>query len=69
LLRSKDISREKKVKAVTEVYNSLQIKEIVQKKIQELNKKALDYLNKVSVLEDKKSELKKLASKLITRDN
>lgn len=69
LLISNDIDREEKVTAVTEIYNSLKIKEIVQKRIQELNEKAFDYLNQVSVLDTKKIELKKLAEKLINRIN
>lgn len=69
LLISNDIDREEKITAVTTIYNSLKIKEIVQKRIQELNDKALDYLNRVSVLDNKKIELKKLAEKLINRIN
>lgn len=69
LLISNDIDREEKVTAVTTIYNSLKIKEIVQKRIQKLNEIALDYLNQVSVLDTKKSELKKLAEKLINRIN
>lgn len=69
LLISNDIDREEKVTAVTAIYNSLKIKEIVQKRIQKLNEIALDYLNQVSVLDTKKSELKKLAEKLINRIN
>ncbi|NOQ27004.1 MAG: polyprenyl synthetase family protein [Bacteroidales bacterium] len=69
LLISNDIDREEKIIAVTTIYNSLKIKEIVQKRIQELNDKALDYLNQVSVLDNKKIELKKLAEKLINRIN
>lgn len=69
LLTSNNIDREEKVKAVTEIYNSLKIKEIVQKRIQELNGKALGFLNQVSVLDNKKSELKMLVEKLINRIN
>jgi geranylgeranyl diphosphate synthase type II len=69
LLISNDIDREEKVTAVTTIYNSLKIKEIVQKRIQELNEKAVDYLNQVSVPSHKKSELKMLAEKLINRIN
>lgn len=69
LLTSNNIDREEKITAVTTIYNSLKIKEIVQKRIQELNGKALDYLNQVSVLDNKKIELKMLAEKLINRIN
>ncbi len=69
LLFSKDLERDKKLAAVTDIYNRLNIRNIVQNKIEELNQKALDYLNRVSVDEYKKSELKKLAEKLINRIN
>jgi geranylgeranyl diphosphate synthase type II len=69
LLLLKDLGRDKKVAAVTEIYNRLNIRNIVQNRIEELNQKALDYLSRVSVEEYKKSELKKLAEKLIKRIN
>lgn len=69
LLTAKNIEREKKVLSVTEIYNNLDIRNIVQNRIQELNKKAADFLDKVSVIENKKSELKKLTEKLINRIN
>lgn len=69
LLRSDDMDRETKVSSVKNIYNKLGIHNIVKKKIEDLNQKALNYLEKVSVDEDKKSELKKLAKQLIGRIN
>ncbi len=67
-LNQKEFDRDNKVKAVTEIYDKLNIRELVKGKIEELNKRALDYLAEVSVDENKKSELKKLAESLIKRD-
>ncbi len=68
-LNMKNFDRDMKVQAVTGIFDKLNIKEIVQGRIQELNEKAFDYLDKVSVLENKKSELKELTNKLVNRIN
>ncbi len=67
LLNSNVYSREEKISIVTNIYDKLNIKQIVQAKINELNQIALDYLNKTEVPDHKKSELKKLADKLLNR--
>ncbi len=67
-LNQKEFDRDNKVKAVTEIYDKLNIRELVKGEIEELNQRALDYLAEVSVDENKKSELKKLAESLIKRD-
>lgn len=69
LLNSKSIERETKVNAVKEIYNKLNILDLVKKRIEDLNQQAIAYLAKVSVDENKKSELKQLAEKLIHRIN
>lgn len=69
LLNSKFIERENKVSAVKAIYDNLNISSTVQKRIVDLNQQALDYLDKVSVRNSKKSELKKLAEKLVHRIN
>ena len=51
------------------MYNKLNIKEVVQKRILEFTEIALDQLDKVSVENSKKMELKNLAGKLINRAN
>jgi len=69
LLKSSQVSRETKVAEVTAIYNSLDIKNTVKNKIAEFNHIALNHLNRVSVEENKKSELIKLAHQLIQRNN
>ncbi|MFC2103844.1 polyprenyl synthetase family protein [Bacteroidota bacterium] len=69
LLLLENLERETKVSAVTNIYNKLNIREIVKQKIMELNQKSFNILEQVSVEENKKSELKKLADKLINRIN
>lgn len=69
LLQSKHIDRDTKVASVTENYNKLNIRGLVENKIKELNQKAEDFLNQVSVSEQKKSELKILSNNLIKRVN
>lgn len=69
LLSDKDIDRDKKISEVTNLYNKLNIKEVVQKRILEFTEIALDQLDKVSVENSKKMELKNLAGKLINRAN
>lgn len=68
-LNDKNYLREEKIKAITLVYNALNIKNITQNKIQEYHKKALGFLNKVNVSDDRKMELKKLTENLIQREN
>ena len=67
LLLDKNIENEKKINAVTQIYDKINIKEIVENRIKQLNKDALVLLEKVSAEKDKKSELKKLTEKLINR--
>ncbi|MFC2151291.1 polyprenyl synthetase family protein [Bacteroidota bacterium] len=69
LLLLENLERETKISAVTNIYNKLNIREIVKQKIMELNQKSFNILEQVSVEENKKSELKKLADKLINRIN
>jgi len=69
LLLDSSISRNEKVKLVTEIYNKLNIKEIVQKRILEFTQNALNLIDQVDVDNSKKTELKNLAGKLINRTN
>ncbi len=62
-------NRESKVSAVMEIYNKLNIKELVNTEISQLNKKAKSFLNLVAVHEAKKQELMSLSEKLISRVN
>lgn len=67
LITQKEFNRDEKVKKVTQIYDQLKIKEVVQKQITDLNTKAFQFLSQVQVQDDKKSELKKLADKLLNR--
>lgn len=69
LIHLEKFDRETKVSKVTQVYNDLNIKELVVAEISKLNKNAHDYLDKVSVPDQKKEELKALSVKLIQRVN
>lgn len=69
LILEKEFNRDDKVRDVTEIYNKLGIKELVQHRILEYTEKALDQLDQVRVDNSKKMELKNLAGKLINRAN
>jgi geranylgeranyl diphosphate synthase type II len=69
LLIDNNIDRNQKVKLVTEIYNKLSIKEIVQERILEYTQNALNQIDQVDVENGKKTELKNLAGKLINRTN
>ena len=67
LLSNKNIENEKKINDVTQIYNRINIKQIVETRIEKLNQEALSYLEKVNVNKDRKQELQNLADKLINR--
>jgi geranylgeranyl diphosphate synthase type II len=56
-----------KIAAVTSLYNQLGVKTICEDKMQFFYRKAIANLGKVTVLENKKQELRKLAEKLMLR--
>lgn len=58
---------EEKVKAVTALYNAIGIPELAQKKVEELFEQSLLSLDKVSVSEPQKTELRTFANKLLGR--
>ncbi|HOO19003.1 MAG TPA: polyprenyl synthetase family protein [Paludibacteraceae bacterium] len=59
---------EEKVKAITDVYNQLGIKEICENEIQFFSDKALEKLHQISVPKNKKSELLRLTRQLVLRN-
>jgi geranylgeranyl diphosphate synthase type II len=69
LILSENFERETKVSKVTQIYNDLNIKELVAAEISKLNKKAYNYLEQVSVPDSNKEELKRLSEQLIKRVN
>jgi geranylgeranyl diphosphate synthase, type II len=58
---------DEKIKAITSLYDQLGVKAICEDKMQFFYSKAVANLEKVSVLENKKQELRKLAEKLMFR--
>lgn len=58
-----------KIQAVTALYNKLNVKKICEDKMQFFLDKAIAHLNRVQVEQQKKVELKKLAEKLMSRDD
>jgi geranylgeranyl diphosphate synthase type II len=60
---------EKKIQAVTSIYNRLNIRTICEDKMDDFYTKAIAKLLKVSVLENKKQELRNLAEKLMVRND
>lgn len=59
---------EAKVKEVTEIYNSLGIKEIAEQKITCLHQEALQHLQACSVSDERKKTLQNIAQTLLNRD-
>ena len=64
----KEFDRDAKIRAVTEIYNILNIKELTKSRIIELFKEAQLSLDKVSVSMEKKRELGEFATLLMTRE-
>jgi len=64
---SDEILSELKIKSVTEIYEKLEIKSICEEKMHDFYTKAIAKLEKVSVFENKKQELRKLAERLMFR--
>lgn len=60
---------EEKIEAVTSVYNQLGVKQICEDKMLLFYTQAVANLEKVSVLENNKQELRKLAEKLMSRND
>lgn len=66
-MNKETVVEEEKIKAVTDIYNRLGLKEKSEKLINDYCNKAMDCLDKVSVAKERKEELHKLAITLISR--
>ncbi|MDL2305194.1 polyprenyl synthetase family protein [Bacteroides sp. OttesenSCG-928-D19] len=64
-----DFNAEKKISAIIELYNQLNIKTACEQKIQEYYQKATEILNKVSVEAERKAELQNMIFNLMYREN
>jgi geranylgeranyl diphosphate synthase type II len=67
-LTSKKFDPEEKIKAVTDIFNTLDIKNIVENKIHEYYEKAVASLKEVNRADERKAELYNFASFLLNRD-
>lgn len=66
-LNAKQFQKAEKIRAVTDIYNQLKVKELSQQKMQEFYNDAMRALQSVTVADDKKAELKMFAKKLMSR--
>lgn len=66
---SDDSLSDDKIFAVTSLYNKLGVRTICEEKMNEFYTKAVANLQKVSVFDDKKQELRKIAEKLMFRND
>lgn len=65
---TKKFNPTEKIKAITEIFIKLNIKEITQEQINEYYKKGLRFFEKIKVKEEKKIHLKNFVESLINRD-
>jgi geranylgeranyl diphosphate synthase type II len=68
-IEAKEFDRNEKVKAVTELYNEIGIRELCEQKIEEYYQKSLVYLAKVNLPEERKAELKAYAAEMMKRQS
>ena len=68
-IAAKDFDRNEKVKAVTKLYDEIGIRQLCERKMDEYYDRALEYLAKVNVAEERKKELKAYAAEMMTRQS
>ena len=68
-IAAKNFDRNEKVKAVTKLYDEIGIRELCERKMDECYNRALEYLAKVKVSEERKKELKAYAAEMMTRQS
>ena len=66
---AKGFDRNEKVKAVTELYNEIGIRELCEQKIEEYYQESLVYLAKINLPEERKAELKAYAAEMMKRQS
>ena len=64
-----EFDRNEKVKAVTELYNEIGIRELCEQKIEEYYQESLVYLAKVALPDERKTELKAYAADIMKRQS
>lgn len=67
-LEKKEFDQKEKIDAVTEIYNQLKIKEIVEKKIETYFQQALNICNDISLSIEKKDRLVSLSNNMLKRE-
>ena len=68
-IAAKDFDRNEKVKAVTKLYDEIGIRQLCERKMDEYYNRALEYLAKVKVSEERKKEIKAYAAEMMTRQS
>ena len=68
-LENKNIPDDEKIVSVTDLFKKLNVDKICENELEKYYSLAINYLNKISVEEEKKNELKNLAEKLKVRNN
>ena len=66
---AEEFDRNEKVKAVTELYNEIGIRELCEQKIEEYYQESLVYLAKINLPEERKAELKAYAAEMMKRQS
>ena len=66
---AKEFDRNEKVKAVTELYNEIGIRELCEQKIEEYYQESQVYLAKICIPEERKAELKAYAAEMMKRQS
>ena len=66
---AKEFDRNEKVKAVTELYNEIGIRELCEQKIEAYYQESLVYLAKINLPEERKAELKAYAAEMMKRQS
>lgn len=68
-IQKKEFKTEIKVKAITDIYNELNIKKITENCINDFYQSALDIWEKIDVEKERKAELLELAKMIMSRDH
>ena len=66
---AEEFDRNEKVKAVTELYNEIGIRELCEQKIEAYYQESLVYLAKINLSEERKAELKAYAAEMMKRQS
>lgn len=68
-VEAKEFDRNEKVAAVTQLYNEIGIRKLCEQKIEQYYQECLVYLDKVSVSEERKAEIKAYAADMMKRQS